>query len=215
MNKFLVAPSILSADFSKLGDEIIAIEKAGADWIHIDVMDGHFVPNLTFGAPVVQSIRKVTNLPFDVHLMIDQPERYVDDFVQAGADYLTIHVEATKAPEDVLRKIGQQGVKPGITLRPGTAVSELFPFLPLTDLVLIMTVEPGFGGQSFMKDQLEKISLLRKEMERIGHSSLIEVDGGINQETASLCYEADVLVAGSFVFKQDYQTAIHQLKQKG
>jgi len=212
LNKFLIAPSILSADFAKLGEEIKAVEKAGADWIHVDVMDGHFVPNLTIGAPVVKSLRPVTSLPLDVHLMIDEPERYVVDFAKAGATYLTIHVEATTQVEATLKQIRELGVKPGITLRPGTPVERVFPFLKWVDLILVMTVEPGFGGQSFMQDQVAKLGDLRAELARIGHTALLEVDGGVTDETAKHLREADVLVAGSFVFKKDYAQAIRALK---
>ncbi|MGE4131731.1 MAG: ribulose-phosphate 3-epimerase [Bdellovibrionales bacterium] len=211
---FLVAPSILSADFARLGEEIQAVEAAGADWIHVDVMDGHFVPNLTIGAPVVKGLKRFAKRPLDVHLMIDRPERYIEDFVKAGADYLTIHVEATPEVAGTLKRIRELGVKPGITLRPGTPVESLFPHLSLVDLVLIMTVEPGFGGQSFMADQVAKIELVRAELTRLGREDvLIEVDGGINAETAQQVRGADVLVAGNFVFKNDYASAIQQLKR--
>lgn len=209
---FLIAPSILSADFARLGEEIGAVERAGADWIHVDVMDGHFVPNLTIGAPVVKSLRPVTKLPLDVHLMIDQPERYVEDFCKAGADYLTIHVEASRDVGGTLKRIRDLGVKPGITLRPRTPVEDLFPYLGLVDLILVMTVEPGFGGQAFMHDQVPKIARLREELNRIGHRALIEVDGGVNADTARELCEADVLVAGNFIFKQEYGKAIRTLK---
>lgn len=214
-NSFLVAPSILSADFAKLAEEIRAVESAGADWIHVDVMDGHFVPNLTIGAPVVKCLRPVTKLPLDVHLMIEKPEKYVPDFIKAGADYLTIHVEATERPLEVLHQIRAGNVKPGITLRPATSVNEILPLLKEVDLVLIMTVNPGFGGQSFMADQVEKIKAVRQELLKIGSKALIEVDGGINAETAQQVREADVLVAGNAVFKNaaGYEIAIRDLKR--
>ncbi len=208
----LVAPSILSADFANLEKEIKAISAAGADWVHVDVMDGHFVPNLTIGIPVVESLKKVSRLPLDVHLMIEKPERYIEDFVKAGSDYLTIHVEATEKPHEVLRKIRLLGAKAGITLRPGTPLSEITPYLGEVDLVLVMTVEPGFGGQSFMMDQVEKMKALREERERRGLKYLIEVDGGVNEKTLAYCKDADVLVAGSYVFRNDYKNAIESLK---
>ncbi|MDG0815855.1 ribulose-phosphate 3-epimerase [Bdellovibrio sp. PAP01] len=211
--KKLVAPSILSADFANLEKEIKAVTEAGADWIHVDVMDGHFVPNITIGIPVVKSLKKVSSIPLDVHLMIEEPEKYIEQFVKAGSDYLTIHVESTKDPAAVLKQIRALGAKAGITLRPRTAVSEVLPLLPLCDLVLVMTVEPGFGGQSFMHDQIAKISALRSEIEKHQLNCLIEVDGGINAETAKLCHEADVFVAGSFVFGKDYKKAIVELKE--
>ncbi len=208
----LVAPSILSADFANLEKEIKAVAAAGADWIHVDVMDGNFVPNLTIGIPVVKSLKKVSPLPLDVHLMIDRPERYIEEFIKAGSDYLTIHVESTADPAAVLKRIRELGAKAGITLRPGTAVESVLPYLNLCDLVLVMTVEPGFGGQSFMADQVAKISRLRAEISAKKLSCLIEVDGGINAETAKACHEADVFVAGSYVFGQDYRTAVETLK---
>lgn len=208
----LVAPSILSADFANLEKEVKAIAAAGADWAHVDVMDGHFVPNLTIGIPVVKSLKKVSPIPLDVHLMITEPEKYIADFVKAGADYLTIHVESTKEPAAVLRQITALGAKAGITLRPGTPVESVVPLLNLCELVLVMTVEPGFGGQSFMHDQIAKISKLRQEIKKQSLNCLIEVDGGINAETAKLCHEADVFVAGNYVFSQDYAKAIASLK---
>jgi ribulose-phosphate 3-epimerase len=211
-NEFLVAPSLLSADFSILRDEIQKVEKCGADWIHIDVMDGHFVPNITIGAPVVKSLRPVTKIPFDVHLMIERPELFVDEFISAGADYLTIHVEATQNPAKVLDMIRDQNCKSGISLRPATSIDQILPLLPKVDLILIMTVNPGFGGQSFMPDQTSKIHRVRKELKKIGSEALIEIDGGVNAETARTCREADVLVAGSYIFKNDYKKAIASLK---
>lgn len=208
----MVAPSILSADFANLEKEIQAVTAAGADWIHVDVMDGRFVPNITIGIPVVKSLKRVSSLPLDVHLMIEEPERYIEEFIKAGSDYLTIHVESTKNPQSVLQRIRSLGAKAGITLRPGTSVESVLPLLPLSDLVLVMTVEPGFGGQSFMHDQIAKISRLRQEIQSLNLSCLIEVDGGINEETARLCHEADVFVAGSYVFGRDYRTAIASLK---
>lgn len=211
---FLVAPSILSADFSKLAEEIKAVESAGADWIHVDVMDGHFVPNLTIGAPVVHSLRKVTNLPLDVHLMIERPDLYVKDFLAAGSDYITLHVESKGFSKELLKEIRQKGCQAGITLRPKTPLSEIEEHLDLVDLVLVMTVEPGFGGQSFMEDQVAKIDQLRSIRDAKGLSFLIEVDGGISDKTALKVFNADVLVAGSYVFKNDYNQAITSLKTK-
>ena len=210
--KFLIAPSILSADFAQLGAEIDRLARAGADWIHVDVMDGHFVPNLTIGAPVVKSLRPITRLPLDVHLMIDEPIRYVADFARAGADYLTVHVEACADVRATLTAIRALNVKPGLTLRPGTPVAAILPHLDLVDLVLIMTVEPGFGGQSFLSDQVAKIGAVRAEARRLGRSLLIEVDGGVTDQTARQLTEADVLVAGSFVFRGDYAVNINKLK---
>lgn len=210
--KKIIAPSILSADFANLENEIKKVSEAGADWIHVDVMDGHFVNNITIGIPVVESLKKISPLPLDVHLMIDNPEKYVDAFMKAGSDYLTIHVESTSNPQAVIQQIKKQGGRAGITLRPSTALSKIEPLLSLVDLVLVMTVEPGFGGQSFMHDQVDKIKKLRQEIDRNKWNCLIEVDGGINEVTARLCEDADVLVAGSYIFKNNYQEAIAKLK---
>jgi ribulose-phosphate 3-epimerase len=206
--KKLVAPSILSADFANLEKEIKAVTEAGADWLHVDVMDGHFVNNITIGVPVVASLKKVSSLPLDVHLMIERPERYIDAFAKAGSDYLTIHVESTQDPAAVLKRIRELKVKPGVTLRPSTPLAAILPYLELVDLVLVMTVEPGFGGQSFMHDQVSKISELAEIRRRHGFKYLIEVDGGVNDQTLQHLSEADVLVAGNYVFKNEYRKAI-------
>lgn len=213
-NKIIVAPSLLSCDFANIEKEVKAVTEAGADWLHVDVMDGHFVNNITIGPPVVKAIKKVAKIPLDVHLMIENPEKYVDEFIKAGSDYLTIHVESTKNPLEVLKKIKAQRVKAGITLRPKTDLKEIFPFLEEVDLILIMTVEPGFGGQSFMSEQVEKIVQLKKEIEKRNLNIHIEVDGGINQDTARICREAgaNAFVSGSYVFSNDYKKAISSLR---
>lgn len=208
----IVAPSILSADFANLESEVKKVAAAGADWIHVDVMDGHFVPNLTIGAPVVQALKKISPIPLDVHLMIYNLEKYVPEFLAAGADILTIHVEATKEPERLLREIRKAGRKAGITLKPGTPVEDILHLLEDVDLVLVMTVEPGFGGQSFRMDQIPKLKRLRKEIETRNLSVLLEVDGGVNEQTLSMCGDADALVAGSYVFKNNIEEAIRTLK---
>ena len=200
----LIAPSILSADFANLQAGVETIAESGADWVHVDVMDGLFVPNITIGIPVVAALRRVTSLPLDVHLMIDRPIRYVEQFCKAGADYLTIHVEAD-TPENTLaalEKIASFGVKPAISLNPGTPVEAVEPYLDKVAMILVMTVEPGFGGQKFMPAAVEKIAAIRAEAQRRGLSTDIEVDGGIDAATAPLCAAAgaNVLVAGSAVF---------------
>lgn len=209
-NKILIAPSILSADFSRLGEEIQDAEKSGCDMIHVDVMDGHFVPNLTIGPVVVKWIRKVTKLPLDVHLMIDEPSRYIEEFRKAGSDWITIHVEATHNVKETLAQIKSAGLKAGLSLRPQTPLSSLDPYLSQIDLVLIMSVEPGFGGQSFMPEMMDKAKALRAKF-----SGLISVDGGINTETSILARAtgADILVAGTAVFGQkDRAQAIRALR---
>lgn len=212
MIKKLVAPSILSADFAKLGAEIQAVAQAGADWIHVDVMDGHFVDNITIGAPVVKSLKKMTPLPLDVHLMIANPEKYLNDFISAGSDLITFHIETTQNPEKIIKEIKSAGRKAGITLRPRTSIEEILPFIEQVDLVLLMTVEPGFSGQSFMMNQMPKLDRLRIEIDKRNPKCLIEVDGGVNAETVMHLSKADVLVSGNYVFKNDYKAAISKLK---
>ena len=200
-----IAPSILSADFANLERDIHNLEVNGADWVHVDIMDGIFVPNISIGIPVVAAIRPVTDLPLDVHLMIDRPVRYVEQFVKAGADYVTIHVESDQ-PQNILEaldKIHEAGAKAGIVLKPRTPVEAAIPYLEKCDLILVMTVEPGFGGQKFMADMMPKIKQLREWMDDINPDCLIEVDGGVDAVTHTVCKEngADVLVAGSAYFK--------------
>ncbi len=213
MKSKLIAPSLLSCDFSRIASEIDKITQAGADWLHVDVMDGHFVPNITIGPVVVESIKRASPLPLDVHLMIDHPERFIPAFVKAGADLLTVHVEATKDPRQLLQMIKNMDVRAGITLRPGTDIADIEPFLDLVDLVLIMTVEPGFGGQSFMENQIPKLKRIRRLIDDSYPNVLLEVDGGINEETVHLVKEADVLVAGSYIFKNDYAQTIARLRK--
>lgn len=208
-----IAPSILSADFSRLAAEVQAVKEAGADWLHVDVMDGHFVPNITIGPPVVKCLKKATDLPLDVHLMISEPEKYVQDFAEAGATYLTVHIETTKDPISLLKKIRELGCRPGITLKPATPVSDIIECLPHVDLVLIMTVNPGFSGQEFMANQVPKMREVRKALDKIRSKALIEVDGGINDITAKQCVVADVFVAGNFIFKHNYESSIRALKE--
>lgn len=197
-----IAPSILSADFSRLADEIARVESAGADWLHIDVMDGHFVPNLTLGAPVVAAIRKVTNLPLDVHLMVTNPAELVETFAAAGADWLTVHVETAPHLHRLIHQIRELGVRPGVVLNPATPIALLEEILPEVDLTLVMSVNPGFGGQKFISSSLNKIRRLKESITNRNLSALLEVDGGINPETAPqvIAAGADVLVAGSAVF---------------
>lgn len=219
MSNHKISPSILSASFTQLGEEIEKIYQAGAELAHVDVMDGSFVPNLTIGMPVVAALKKVSKIPLDVHLMIQQPEKYIEQFVKAGSHYLTIHVESTIKVKECLNQIKQLGAKPGITLRPGTSIESIEPYLKDVDLVLVMTVEPGFGGQKFMNDQVAKITYLDKYRKQHGLNYVIEVDGGINSETAQICWNAgaDILVAGSAVFNgeatiENYKKNINSLR---
>ncbi len=213
-----IAPSILSADFARLADEVAAVEQAGADLLHIDVMDGHFVPNLTVGPPIVEALKKVTKLPLDVHLMITNADAFIPEFARAGADYLTVHVEACPHLHRTIQSIKELGVKAGVTLNPATPVHTLQEILADVDLVLIMSVNPGFGGQKFIASCLAKVKAVRQMLDRIGSHALLEVDGGVKAENAAQVLEAgaDVLVAGSAIFSgSDYAARIAALRTAG
>ena len=213
-----LAPSILAADFMNMERDIHNIEEMGADWVHVDIMDGIFVPNISIGIPVVQALRKITDLPLDVHLMIDRPVRYVEEFVKAGADWLTIHIEADQPQNtlDALDKIRELGCKAAISLKPRTPAEAALPYLDKCDMVLVMTVEPGFGGQKFMADQMGKMKKLREMLDEVNPGCIIEVDGGVDANTQAVCKEngAEVLVAGSAYFKAADRAAFVKLMQE-
>lgn len=213
--KVKIAPSLLSCDFTKMGDELRDMERIGADWAHLDVMDGHFVTNLTFGLPVIAALRPVSTIPFDVHLMIEAPEKYIDRYIDAGADILTVHLEACRDVLSALRAIRARGCKAGLSIRPGTPASAVFPYLTEADMILVMTVEPGYGGQKLIPECLDKIGEIKKRAAEMGKEVLVEVDGGINAGNAATVRGAgaDVLVAGSAVFgSPDRAAAVRALR---
>ena len=214
--KISIAPSILSADLFRLGEEVRLVEKAGADWLHVDIMDGHFVPNLSFGPAVVRSLKGKTTLPLDVHLMVDKPTQFLEPFVQAGADLLTVHLEAQDAPVDTLRQIHRLGIKAGVSIKPDTDPQLLAPILNEVDLVLVMCVYPGFGGQVFLPKSPSRIEQVRTLINACGRNIWLEVDGGINTQTAPEVIKAgaDALVAGNAIFSAaDPVSALNQIRQ--
>ena len=212
--KIIISPSILSADFANLERDVKKVEDCGADWVHVDVMDGHFVPNITIGVPVVKSLKKITNLSLDVHLMIENPDKYAEPFAKSGADILTFHYETVKENDivNLITKIKSFGIKAGISIKPKTRPDVLLPYFDIVDMVLVMTVEPGFGGQSFMSDCAEKIKFIRQNSPE---DLIIQVDGGINAQTGKICkdFGANSLVAGSYIYgASDIKQAIDSLK---
>lgn len=216
MKELVIAPSILSLDYARTSEQLKELNESNAKWMHFDVMDGHFVPNLTFGPDILKGFKACTDMFMDVHIMVDQPDMMADIFAKAGADMITFHLEAVKDMDACIalcKNIRKAGVMVGVSVKPNTAVEPLLPYLSEMDLVLIMSVEPGFGGQSFMEDTLDKVRILRKEIETRGLDTRIEIDGGINEETATMAVEAgcDTLVAGSYVFKQDIKEAVNRL----
>lgn len=212
----ILSPSILSADFAILGEQLKAIEEAGAQYVHIDVMDGIFVPSISYGMPVIKSIRKCTKRVFDVHLMIMEPERYIEEFADSGADFITFHVEATKKASEIIDQIHARGLKAGISIKPKTPVEEVIPYLGKVDMILVMTVEPGFGGQSYIDSCTDKVKAVRKLVNESGRDIDIQVDGGINKENLSVVLEAgaNVIVAGSAVFQNDIAANVAQFLEK-
>lgn len=211
-----ISPSMLSCDFSKMGEEAKKIEASGADMLHLDVMDGHFVPNITFGAPVIKALKKASALPFDVHLMISEPLKYAEAFASAGADIITFHIESDSDTEKTIEKIKSLSCKVGISVKPATPIERVFPFLDKVDMVLIMTVEPGFGGQSFMENMMGKITVLKNRLGEIKRDVDIQVDGGINEQTVFTAAKAgaNVFVAGSAVFgSESYKNAVSTLRK--